>query len=445
MTTTITGTSGNDLLFADPQGSLIFGKAGNDTLTGGSGNDTLVGGAGNDTLDGGGGVDVAVYQGKRSEYRIWTDASGVTHVKDVHGESEDGSDGSDVLREVNVLRFKDGDINLIAAPQQVNTSTTQINFAPKVTALSDGGYVIVWSAEVTMHPDGTASGISQVLAQRFDASGSVRGAAIVVASGAEGIPRDVFIGDVAGTNDGGFTVSYSHREAANTDSPNDVYVQHYDSTGVSAGNPVRANVTIAGNQNIPATAQLENGALVAAWTSNQESNGTNGIYGTLIAPNGTIGAETHINTLNELGQQQRPLVAALHTNDGSGGYVVAWDGPPAGTNVGREIWIQRYDQDGQAQGGNMVVNTTMANVQKAAGIAATADGGFVVTWASALDADGTQFVVMGQRFNAAGASTGTEFQIADHLGALAAGGSHVNVVGTADGGFTVAWANDATG
>jgi len=460
MTTTVLGTAKNDILFADPQGSAITGLGGNDTLAGGIGDDTLdggngadslnggsgddrlIGGVGSDTLDGGSGVDVGDYHGNLSDYRVWTDAAGMTHVKDLRPGTVVGNDGTDLLREVNVLGFADGDVNMLAAPQMVNSSTTQINFLPKVAALSDGGYVIAWRAVTTFNPDGTPSG-AQLLAQRFEANGSARGAAIVVSS-ADANSADVGMGDVTGTADGGFTVSYSRSETA-VAGPNDVYVQHYDSAGAASGNAVAANSTTAGNQNGPATAQLENGALVAVWTSNQESNGSNGIYGTLIAPNGTIGAETHINSLNELGQQQRPLVAALHTNDGSGGYVVAWEGPPAGSGGGREIWVQRYDQTGNVLGINTVVNTTTANPQKSAGIAATADGGFVVTWASDVDGTFSHFAVMAQRFNADGTTHGSEFQIADHLDAMAAGGQHVSVVGTADGGFTVAWANDATG
>src|SRR5665647_775733 len=141
---TINGTSGNDALFGGAGNDILKGGAGSDTLFGGAGNDTLDGGKGNNVLDGGGGVDAAVYHNGRSDYRVWTDAAGVTHVK---------GDGVDLLREVNVLRFADGDINMVAAPQMVNTSTTQLNFAPKVTALTDGGYVIVWFTDVLSHSD----------------------------------------------------------------------------------------------------------------------------------------------------------------------------------------------------------------------------------------------------------------------------------------------------
>ena len=462
MPTTITGKSGNDVLIADPAGSTMFGLAGNDSLIGGAGNDTLIGDVGNDTLnggdgndllqgdagndiiDGGMGSDVAVFHGNRADYKIWTDINGQTFVKDLRPSSTSGYDGQDSLRQVNILRFADGDISMIAAPQQVNSSTTQLNVVSKVAALTDGSYVIAWQVNL-LNTGGTSAGpfvgTSQILAQRYEANGVPRGTSIVVATGTEGIANDYAIGDVSATKDGGFNISYSHRESPDNTSTNNVFLQHFDTNGNATGTSTQLNATTIGNQVTPSSAQLENGSTIAVWMSNHEANNSNGIYSSLIV-NGVVGPETHINS-NELGQQQRPLVAALRSTNQSGGYVIAWDGPPDGTGSGREIWIQRFDQNGNLIGGNAVVNTTTAAIQKSAGIAGTADGGFVVTWASQSTVD-NHWSVMAQRFHADGTTNGTEILIDQHLGTFTSGGQHLNVVATADGGFTVAWANDAT-
>ncbi|MCG8015397.1 MAG: hypothetical protein JAY97_04205 [Candidatus Thiodiazotropha sp. 'RUGA'] len=50
-------SAGDDLLYADINGSELDGQAGNDSLYGAEGNDQLSGGAGDDTLDGGAGDD----------------------------------------------------------------------------------------------------------------------------------------------------------------------------------------------------------------------------------------------------------------------------------------------------------------------------------------------------------------------------------------------------
>jgi hypothetical protein len=83
------GTSFSDTLTGDPS---------NNALSGGDGNDTLTGAGGNDTLDGGRGVDTAVFSGARASYSITTVATG-TQVS--------GPDGTDILRNIEFLRFSD--------------------------------------------------------------------------------------------------------------------------------------------------------------------------------------------------------------------------------------------------------------------------------------------------------------------------------------------------
>ena len=57
----LASTSGNDVLYASPDGNTLSGGAGDDTLNGLSGNDTLIGGPGNDLLLGGYGNDTYVF------------------------------------------------------------------------------------------------------------------------------------------------------------------------------------------------------------------------------------------------------------------------------------------------------------------------------------------------------------------------------------------------
>ena len=89
----MSGTDGSDKLAGD---------AGNDVLDGGEGDDVLQGGPGNDTLTGGTGLDNARYAGKRADFTITRDASGV-HVVDQHGD-----EGSDILVGVERMQFADG-------------------------------------------------------------------------------------------------------------------------------------------------------------------------------------------------------------------------------------------------------------------------------------------------------------------------------------------------
>ncbi|NDJ55651.1 hypothetical protein GWD52_01315 [Enterobacteriaceae bacterium 4M9] len=55
--TTLTGTSGDDVIYAMQGDDIVYGKGGNDVLYGDGGNDTLIAGNGNDILVGGAGND----------------------------------------------------------------------------------------------------------------------------------------------------------------------------------------------------------------------------------------------------------------------------------------------------------------------------------------------------------------------------------------------------
>lgn len=79
------------------QGLYLIGDAAAETLSGGHGNDLLQGGGGNDVLQGGAGIDTAVYAGARSQYTLAQKATQVSG----------GADASDVLNQVERLRFSD--------------------------------------------------------------------------------------------------------------------------------------------------------------------------------------------------------------------------------------------------------------------------------------------------------------------------------------------------
>ena len=82
----------------------ISGGSGADRLEGLAGNDTFSGGGGNDTLVGGLGDDLAVYTGPAASYVVSRVAGG-TSVR-----SLSGVDGTDLLREVELIQFSDSSL-----------------------------------------------------------------------------------------------------------------------------------------------------------------------------------------------------------------------------------------------------------------------------------------------------------------------------------------------
>ena len=132
---TLTGTSGNDSIYGGEGNDRINGGAGNDYIDGGKGNDyleggsgndrisagsgvdTIVGGAGNDYIDGGRGIDVAVFSGNFRDYKLTLSRDGGHTGEDdddhsamtVHDLRSGSPDGVDVLKNVEILKFADGE------------------------------------------------------------------------------------------------------------------------------------------------------------------------------------------------------------------------------------------------------------------------------------------------------------------------------------------------
>lgn len=130
----LVGNSGDDTLFGDNDDDLLEGNGGDDALYGGSGDDILRGGSGNDslaggwdsnrlfggpgddTIDGTGGEDVAVYDGNAADYDISLFEGNYRII-----DKRDGSpDGTDIVGNVETLRFADGRVAL-------DLNTTELN------------------------------------------------------------------------------------------------------------------------------------------------------------------------------------------------------------------------------------------------------------------------------------------------------------------------------
>jgi len=84
-----------------------------DTIAGNGGADTLAGGGGNDAIDGGAGTDRALFSGSKADYSWVENTDGTWTVTHVNG----GADGVDTLRDVEILQFSDGDVELISVDQ----------------------------------------------------------------------------------------------------------------------------------------------------------------------------------------------------------------------------------------------------------------------------------------------------------------------------------------
>lgn len=123
----ITGTSQNDIIFGGHGNNIIrtswgddfltggqnkdylSGGPGNDTISGLAGDDTLIGYWGNDTIDGGDGLDVAVFQGSLNDYAL----TAFEHIIEVTDLRTGRNDGVDLITNVEQFRFADQTLNVL--------------------------------------------------------------------------------------------------------------------------------------------------------------------------------------------------------------------------------------------------------------------------------------------------------------------------------------------
>ncbi|MRD49151.1 hypothetical protein GHT07_17890 [Caenimonas koreensis DSM 17982] len=104
-----------DDLQGDDGANFIDGRGGDDKIDGGKGDDTLQGGTGDDTLEGGDGVNVAIYTGNFSDYKIYT----VAGTDDLF---VSGPEGTDRLKHINRIEFADRAYTVQFGKDDVNDS-----------------------------------------------------------------------------------------------------------------------------------------------------------------------------------------------------------------------------------------------------------------------------------------------------------------------------------
>jgi hypothetical protein len=125
----------------------------------------------------------------------------------------------------------------------------------------------------------------------------------------------------------------------------------------------------------------------------------------------------------------------------NGDFVVVWTAVQNSDGFGGGIFARRYSSAGEAVGTRFQVNTftggNYAGSQGAPNVSAAPNGDFVVVWQSASTAEDVN-PIFGQRFASSGARRGTEFRVNENNT-----GRHgqpvISVAGNGD--FVVAWTN----
>jgi len=314
-------------------------------------------------------------------------------------------------------------IDPVGGEDRVNSVTAADQVAGSVTALTGGGYVIVWHGQ----SDGDQDGLS---GQIFDAAGAKVGGEFRINGTLTG---DQDFASVAALTDGGFVVTW---EATNAGAQYDVYARRYGATGTALGSEFLVNSTTADWQITPQVAGLGDGGFIVTWSSNLQDGNGYGLYGQRYNGSGArVGTEFQIST-TVTGNQDFSHVASLS----GGGFVVVWESDGV-DGSGRAVMARRYGADNQPTGPQLLVNASSGYTtgdQIRPSVTGLDGGGFVVVWQSPQDGSGTG--IYAQLYSSAGARSGNEFRINETTAQFQ---TLPSVIGVAGGGFMVTWTSGA--
>ncbi|ARE42344.1 hypothetical protein RGUI_4318 (plasmid) [Rhodovulum sp. P5] len=340
-----------------------------------------------------------------------------------------GASTGNTYFDIAITPEDDGGPDALGDEEQVNAFVTGDQEYSSIAALADGGFVVTWESYNQDSTDGNDEGVYQ---QRYDAEGTPVGPETLVnqtTSGYEDQPA------VAGLSSGGWVTVWEGTD----DSGVGIFAAITDANG-TVGPEFQVNFQTSSTQDAPKVAALSNGNFVVVWDSNTSGGAGDGsgegVIGRLFDASGTplSAGDIVLNTFTDSTQRYVDV-----TSHGAGGFVAVWasylvDADSYG------IAGQRFDASGNPVGSEFVVNTTTAGSQDLARVTELDDGGFVVVW---LGPDNYGTGVYLQRYDVNGAAVGGEVLVNDDNGYYYT--YEPDIAATPDGGWVVTWRTSSGG
>jgi hypothetical protein len=284
---------------------------------------------------------------------------------------------------------------------QVNTYTTDAQFAALVAAGRKGDFVVVWSS----YQGGAYPGL---FGQLYDAAGNRRGGEFAVNTYTSGyqIPFDA-----AFDGSGSFLVVWTGIDGLDGSGAG-VRGQRFDAAANRRGAEFQLNAQTAGDQVGASIGMNADGSFVAVWGTPDGS--ARGVHGQRFsAADVPVGGEFQVNAYTT-GDQFVPRLGI----SGRGDFVVVWREPDG---AGDGVFARLFDAAAAPLGAQFQVNTFTTGAQTGASVKMDEAGGFAVAWQSPFD--GSVFGVSARRFRADGTPRDSEFVVNAFTSGVQGGGS----------------------
>ncbi len=209
----------------------------------------------------------------------------------------------------------------------------------------------------------------------------------------------------------------------------DIAARVFQSDLTPVQNAFVVNTTTTGMQVTPRIGVYPNtGGFLVVWEDQSGLDGsTYGIAGQVYSKTGVANGAEKVLNLVKTGAQRYPDAVGVS----SGHVVVDWTGADG------HVYSRKFDTLGQAVDDQKEaqINTTYTNDQSRPALASNADGTYIATWQSDGQ-DGSSLGVIGQRYDATGTKTGTEFVVNQTTADMQ---QNPSVASDSSGNFVVAW------
>lgn len=258
--------------------------------------------------------------------------------------SPDNGDGSSLCIRA---RLFEADGTPVGDDFIVNSTVDNFQAYPDVTELVNGNIVIAWRSD---DPGDGSSGC--IRARLFGADGTPIAGDFVANTTALNLQERA---DVAALAGGGFVMTWRSNDDGDS-SGNCIRARVFAADGTAAGDDFIVNSTHNDNQYDPAVAALADGSFMAAWLSDEGSDGSGGsIRARLFNADGSAAGDDFIVNATFLGNQSEPSIAVL----ADGRVAISFTSEDGGDGSGTLVRTVLFDPDG---GGVSVAGTVNGDV-----------------------------------------------------------------------------------